>query len=100
MLEHYGISLARKGPSQLVGCCPLPDHAGDRDNQNAFHVSLDKNCFNCLSHCSGGNVIDLVAAMENYEKSPVGFRKAALKLQDLFLNHRPPKPQKTETEKP
>jgi len=32
-----------------------------------------------------------------FEKSPVGFRKAALKLQDLFLNHRPPK---TAEEKP
>jgi 5S rRNA maturation endonuclease (ribonuclease M5) len=69
-LEYYGIGLNRKGPDQLVGCCPLPEHAGDRDNENAFHV----------------NIIDLARAIEGYEKSPVGFRKAALKIQDLFLS--------------
>jgi len=93
VLEHYGIMLTRKGESQLVGCCPLPNHTGDRDNQNAFHVSLDKNCFNCLSHCGGGNVIDLTASMEGFEKNPTGFRKAALKLQDTFLSNKSPKPQ-------
>lgn len=96
ILEYYDIRLARKGPSQLVGCCPLPDHAGDRDNQNAFHVSMDKNCFNCLSHCKGGNVIDLVVAMEGYEKSREGFRKAALKLQDEFLSNKPQEREKKE----
>ncbi len=94
ILEYYGIGLNRKGPDHLVGCCPLPEHAGDRDNENAFHVSLDKNCFNCLTHCGGGNIIDLARAMGGYEKSPVGFRKAALKLQDLFLGSKPFKAQR------
>ncbi len=98
ILEYYGIGLNRKGPDHLVGCCPLPEHAGDRDNENAFHVSLDKNCFNCLSHCGGGNIIDLARAMESYEKSPAGFRKAALKLQDLFLGSKPFKSQKQQPE--
>lgn len=93
VLEYYDIHLNRKGPDHLVGCCPLPEHAGDRDNENAFHVSIAKNCFNCLTHCGGGNVIDLVRAFEEYEKSPAGFRKAALKLQDLFLGCKPVKAQ-------
>ena len=64
VVEHYQLDFSIKG-DELVGTCPLPRHAGDRNNKNAFHVSLDKNCYNRLTHCGGGNVIDFVRLMEN-----------------------------------
>ena len=82
--EHYHIDFSIKG-AELVGTCPLPNHAGDRDNKNAFHISLDKNCYNCLTHCGGGNVIDFVRLMEKLPDTTEGFRQAALILQNKFL---------------
>lgn len=80
VLAHYNIQLKSSGPHHLSGACPLPCHAGDRSNKNAFHVDTDKNAFNCFTHCGGGNVIDLVAHMEE-----CGFREAAVKLNEWFL---------------
>jgi len=80
VLGYYGIELQRVGESHLKGVCPLPDHAGDRSNKNAFHVDTEKNAFNCFTHCGGGNVIDFVAKMEGCQ-----FREAALKLNEWFL---------------
>lgn len=80
VLGYYNIQLQAKGETQLTGKCPLPDHAGDRSNKNAFHVDTAKNVFNCFSHCGGGNIIDLVSKMENCD-----IRQAAFKLQEWFL---------------
>jgi len=74
VLAHYNIVLKPQGQNHLSGPCPLPGHAGDRSNKNAFHVDTEKNAFNCFTHCGGGNVIDLVVKMEGCR-----FREAALK---------------------
>ena len=85
VLAYYGIELRQTGKHHLAGRCPLPNHAGDRSNTNAFHVDLVKNAYNCFTHCGGGNIIDFVANMENCE-----FREAALKLhQNFFIDSVP-----------
>ncbi|MCA9731933.1 MAG: toprim domain-containing protein [Deferribacteres bacterium] len=84
VFEYYNLQFTIKG-REIVCACPLPLHAGDRDNNNAFHVSLEKNCFNCFTHCGGGNIIDFIQHMENLSFDDDGFRKAALFLQEHFL---------------
>ena len=60
VLALYDVSLKRSGP-QLIGCCPI--HRGT--NPRAFVVSTTKNAWRCFGDCNrGGNVIDLVAALE------------------------------------
>lgn len=77
VLEHYGVEkLRRRRRGQLEGCCPL--HGGQRED--AFHASLSKNVFHCFACGAKGNVLDLVAAMEQ-----CSIREAALKLQAWFL---------------
>lgn len=69
VLREYGMSLdLKKSGSQLYGRCPI--HNGD--NPTAFNVSLEKNLWNCFTHCGGGSVIDLLMAIER-----VGVREAA-----------------------
>jgi len=80
VLAHYNIALKPQGEHHFSGPCPLPGHAGDRSNRNAFHVDTGKNAFNCFTHCGGGNVVDLVAKMEGCE-----FRETAVKLYEWFL---------------
>ena len=77
VLSHYGFleSLKDKGGGKLVGPCPI--HGGK--NPNGFHVSGEKNAFNCFSKCGGGNVLDLVMKVEQ-----CNIREAALKLADWF----------------
>lgn len=91
VVNHYKLQFTTKG-DELIGVCPLPHHAGDRDNKNAFHISLDKNCFNCLTHCGGGNIIDFVRLMEKLPDTDQGFRQAAIILQEQFMGHKPDKP--------
>ncbi len=77
ILKHYGLidKFKRKGDN-LVGSCPI--HKGT--NVSQFHVSLQKNNFNCFGDChSGGNILDFVAGMED-----VDIRAAALLIQDWF----------------
>jgi DNA primase len=97
VVEYYQLHFNTKG-DELVGICPLPDHAGDRDNKNAFHISLDKNCYNCLTHCGGGNVIDFIRLMEKLPDDKEGFRKAAIFLQEKF-NIMPDNPKELKTTK-
>ncbi|MBW8034391.1 MAG: toprim domain-containing protein [Planctomycetes bacterium] len=76
VLREYGMSLdLKKSGSQLYGRCPI--HNGD--NPRAFNVSLEKNLWNCFTHCGGGSVIDLLMAIEN-----VGVREAAQIGNDLL----------------
>ena len=56
------VNLKRSG-SQLYGSCPV--HGGD--NPRAFSVNLDKNLWNCFTHCRGGSVIDLLMAIEKVD---------------------------------
>jgi DNA primase len=78
VLTRYGFleKFDRKG-NRLAGPCPI--HKGS--NKRQFSVSLEKGAWKCFSgHCGkAGNVIDLVAAIEN-----VPFRDAALLLQSWF----------------
>lgn len=78
VLQRYGLleKFERKG-DRLSGPCPI--HKGS--NKKQFSVSISKGAWKCFSgHCSkSGNVIDLVAAVEN-----VPFRTAAIMLQGWF----------------
>lgn len=75
VLAHYGITWLKRSGKELRGRCPI--HRGE--GADAFHVNLEKNCFQCFSCKARGNVLDLVAAMEQ-----CNVREAALKLQDWF----------------
>jgi len=69
VLQEYGMLQGlKKSGSRLYGTCPI--HNGD--NPRAFNVSLEKNLWNCFTHCGGGSVIDLIMAIER-----VGVREAA-----------------------
>src|SRR6266478_9501538 len=76
VLTHYNVLAAfKRSGSELRGRCPI--HQGE--GFDAFHVSAAKNCFHCFSCKARGNVLDLVAAMEQ-----CSVRDAALKLQAWF----------------
>ena len=78
LLGVYGLGerLKRSG-RKLIGPCPV--HGGD--NPRAFQADLEKNVWYCHTGCQrGGNVIDLVAAIER-----VPIRDAALKLHAAYL---------------
>mgnify|MGYP001026923682 CR=1 FL=1 len=74
VLELYRIDwLKRSGPHQLRGRCPIHRRGGE----DAFQVSLAKNAFQCFYCQAQGNILDLVAALEQ-----CSVRQAALKLQE------------------
>src|SRR5689334_21071417 len=75
VLDRYRINWLRKKGEELRGRCPI--HEGE--GQDAFHVSLTKDAFNCFSCKARGNVLDFVAAMEK-----CAVRDAALKLAQWF----------------
>jgi len=79
VLERYQVTpTLKQNGDRLSGPCPI--HKGK--NPTAFRASISKNCFNCFGSCGrGGNVIDFVSLMEG-----VGFREAAILLQDWFLS--------------
>ena len=78
VLQDYGIweKLRRSGRDHYRGRCPI--HGGE--GQNAFHGDLGKNLFHCFSCGAGGNVLDLVAHLEQ-----CSVREAALELQRRYL---------------
>ena len=78
VLEDYGIleRLRRSGKDQYRGACPI--HQGE--GRDAFHANLRKNAFHCFSCGAGGNVLDLVARLEQ-----CSLREAALRLQRRYL---------------
>lgn len=88
VLDHYGVNWLKRKKDSLVGKCPI--HKGNNDS--AFNVSLTKNNWNCFTGCkrsghkSGGNIIDFVVAMEGLPDTSEGFRDAALKLKQWFLD--------------
>ncbi len=75
VLQQYGITGLRRHGQELRGCCPI--HKGD--SNDSFHVSVEKNAFQCFVCGAKGNVLDFVAAMER-----CSIRDAGLKLQDWF----------------
>jgi len=83
VLAAYRLQLKRVRRNYLRGCCPLPTHRSAR-SQQSFGVDIAKNVWAChsASCCRarggqvGGNVLDLVAALEG-----CSIREAALRLQ-------------------
>ena len=86
VLTHYSVQLRRVNQHTLRGKCPLPAHSSE-SSRNSFSTALERNIWACQSaSCAaarkgkkGGNVLDLVAAMED-----CSVREAALKLDDWF----------------
>jgi DNA primase len=73
VLRGYQVDwLRRSGVGQYRGRCPI--HRGQ--GTGAFHVNLERGLFHCFACGAGGNVLDLVAAMEG-----CSIREAALRLQ-------------------
>jgi DNA primase len=73
VLRSYQVDwLRRSGLGQYRGRCPI--HRGQ--GREAFHVHLERGLFHCFACGAGGNVLDLVAAMEG-----CSIREAALRLQ-------------------
>ena len=87
VLANYGIRLQRLDGEHLRGRCPLPAHTS-KSSRESFIVNVQKNAWACHSDSCvaarggriGGNVLDLVSAMEN-----CSVREAAMKLQDSFI---------------
>ncbi len=98
VLRKFPSSLSLVGTqngSQYYGTCPLPGHAGDGDNPNAFSLNTEKNAWRCLTHCGSGNVIDLYAQLSNLNPKDKGvFRDCALEMQQRFLGGVETRPQR------
>ena len=62
LLRKYGVKVKRSGESYR-GACPL--HNGD--NPTAFCIT-EHGLWYCFSHCGGGNLIELIARLENISK--------------------------------
>src|SRR5690349_16593926 len=74
VLDHYSVKLKKSG-QEFRGKCPI--HKGE--GTDTFHANVDKNAFHCFSCGAKGNVLDLVAGMEQ-----CSVRDAGLKLQRWF----------------
>jgi DNA primase len=82
VLAHYRVRLKRVRKDYLRGFCPLPTH-GSPQSRESFGVDTGRNVWAChsASCCQarqgkvGGNILDLVACMEN-----CSIREAALRL--------------------
>src|SRR5271157_5155748 len=84
ILARYGVKLNRVNQTCLKGNCPLPSHS--TKSKNTFYVSEAKSAWYCHSDSckkngrrAGGNVIDLVAAMEN-----LSVYSAATRIAEMF----------------
>jgi DNA primase len=78
VLRCYGVDWLRgSGVQQYRGRCPI--HQGQ--GAEAFHVNFQRNVFHCFACGAGGNVLDLVAAMES-----CSIREAALRLGGLQVS--------------
>jgi DNA primase len=77
VLEDYGVweQMRCSGKEHYRGACPI--HQGE--GRDAFHGDLEKNVFHCFSCGAGGNVLDLVAYLEQ-----CSVREAALQLQQRY----------------
>ncbi len=86
VLSHYGVQLRPAGPGNFRGRCPLPTHTS-RVSSESFSINLVRNVWSCQSASCvaarggqiGGNVLDLVAAMER-----CSIRDAGVHLQNWF----------------
>lgn len=84
VLRSYRVDwLRRSGARQYRGRCPI--HAGQ--GEEAFHANFRQNLFHCFACGAGGNVLDLVAAME-----ACTVREAALRLRASQVSGQPSEP--------
>jgi DNA primase len=84
VLGRYQVKLKRTNKATLKGTCPLPTHSSD--TKNTFFANVEKSVWYCHSDSckkkgnrAGGNVIDLVCAMES-----VSAFEAARRLDEWF----------------
>jgi DNA primase len=83
---RYGVALKRVNSAHERGKCPLPTHPPD-DDAKSFSINVSKQVWICHSTAcakgrrgkKGGDVIELVAVMEN-----CSLRDAGLKLASWF----------------
>jgi DNA primase len=74
VLRHYQVDDLEGGRSgRYRGRCPI--HQGE--GRDAFHVDVRRKIFHCFSCGAGGDVLDLVALLNQCT-----LREAALQLQD------------------
>jgi len=86
VIKHFGIELKTQNGNQHYSTCPLPCHAGDRNNPNAFSMNTEKNAWRCLTNCGSGNVIDLYARLSDRDPADkTVFRECAVEMQEEFL---------------
>lgn len=89
VIDHYGWKIRTVGPQILRGRCPLPTHASEK-SRKSFTATLSKgpggvwacqsdSCVGARDGRKGGNVLDLVAAVEQ-----CSVPEAAEKLQAWF----------------
>jgi len=78
VLEDYGVwsQMRRSGKEHYRGPCPI--HQGE--GRDTFHGDLGKNVFHCFSCGAGGNLLDLVARLEQ-----CSVREAALRLKRRYV---------------
>jgi DNA primase len=75
VLEHYRGAGRRRNRDRLE--CRGPIHGGERDD--SFRANLGRNVFHCFACQAGGDVLDLVAALER-----CSLREAARRLEEWF----------------
>jgi len=76
VLSYYGLlEELKRSHDTLTGRCPI--HKGN--STTSFKVSVSRNLWNCFGPCKGGNILDLVAQLENVE-----IREAALLIAERF----------------
>jgi DNA primase len=84
VLAAYGVTgLRPSGRGQYRGPCPI--HGGE--GVEAFHVNVERHVFHCFACQAGGNVLDLVAALERCT-----VYRAACHLRDRFAVQAPAVP--------
>ena len=76
VLRHYQVNPLQGRGGRYRGRCPI--HQGE--GRDAFHVDVQRKIFHCFSCGAGGDVLDLVALLNQCT-----LREAALQLQDWFL---------------
>ena len=85
VLDYFRIKMPKGNGSQYYSHCIFPDHAGDRNNPNAFSVNAEKNCWRCMTHCGSGNALELFCKLKGLDpKDAKELREAAILMQDAF----------------
>ena len=91
IVHRYGWQLKQKGKDKLIGPCPI--HDGEQGS-TSFQITPSKDLWYCFKCREGGNILDLVSAVEKCD-----IRTAGLEITEwLNLDDREETPQ--EPQKP